>query len=213
MAPSAERRAQEDHPDAQVDERDQTGRFERQGAHDPGRGAQEADLRQARRGCARSGRGRRAAAEARDARAAAARGRSARRGRALCARRKKSWHGAAPRQREEQERVPSARPPRRGLARRLAQVPRPRRRQIAAGSEGRSAGQGAKAKGAESDAAAEGEAGRRGRLRRPPAEAMPSRRCASSRSVTVESEEKKRVPRSSPSAARPPKTRPPPSAT
>ena len=36
--------------DAQVDERDQAGRFERQGAHDPGRGAQEAHLRQARRG-------------------------------------------------------------------------------------------------------------------------------------------------------------------
>jgi hypothetical protein len=41
------RRAQEDHADAQVDQRDQAGRRQRQGAHDPGGGAQEACLRQA----------------------------------------------------------------------------------------------------------------------------------------------------------------------
>jgi translation initiation factor IF-2 len=44
-----QRRAQEDHADAQADERDQAGRRLGQGAHDSGRGAQEARVRQARR--------------------------------------------------------------------------------------------------------------------------------------------------------------------
>ena len=43
------RREEEDHADAQADLGDQAGRRHRQGAHDPGRGAQEARLREARR--------------------------------------------------------------------------------------------------------------------------------------------------------------------
>ena len=42
-------REEEDHADAQADDRDQAGRCLGQGAHDPGRGPQEARVRQARR--------------------------------------------------------------------------------------------------------------------------------------------------------------------
>ena len=49
------RAEEEDHADAQADHRDQGRRLHRQGAHDPGRGAQEAGVRQARRDRGRAG--------------------------------------------------------------------------------------------------------------------------------------------------------------
>ena len=205
-----ERRAQEDHADAQVDQRDQAGRFERQGAHDPGRGAQEAHLRQARRGLARlpttppaprrtrpscaGARKRRTPrpsacrAAGRGARGAAApaRGAGARRARSA-----RGGAGARPRSRGRgsRARLPLRRRPRRRSAPRqprprrlLPPRPRPRR----------------------------GQAGRRRREAAPAEPAKPALRVV--KAGDASKTRKSSAPPTWPSAARPPRTRPPPSA-
>ena len=60
QGPRRDRAEGQDHADAQADHRNQVGRLDRQGAHHPGRGAQEAGLRQARGGTGRRGDGARA---------------------------------------------------------------------------------------------------------------------------------------------------------
>ncbi len=157
---TAEQRAPQDHAHQEVHHRDQAGRCLGQGTHDPGRSAQEACLRQARRArCARRGSGRQ--------------GRGDRRGRAQSPRRRSQSPSrtAAPPGRRAGREAPPARGSRSACSRGSRSPCPGGRREGCAGSRGEGCGRSRRTRNRDREGARYGRGRGRGRClrrRRPP---------------------------------------------